>query len=219
MPNTVRLHRVLAAKPEKIYRAFLEADAMAKWLPPNGFAATVHHLEAKVGEPSGCRSGISPPATATRSAANMSNSSPMSGCATPTSSKIPPGWRDPGDGDAEEGAGRHRHHDHSRGAARTLSRWRHVTSAGSSRWKISQGWWSPKSISRTSCGISLRGGAHRSQHCVNLGHDGGALAYGRCDAFRGTGADVADREYAGDVRLQGKRQRRLRGVFRSSVRI
>ncbi len=49
MPNTIRLHRVLAAKPEKIYRAFLEADAMAKWLPPNGFTATVHHLEAKVG--------------------------------------------------------------------------------------------------------------------------------------------------------------------------
>jgi uncharacterized protein YndB with AHSA1/START domain len=43
MPNTVRLHRVLAAKPEKVYRAFLEADALAKWLPPNGFACTVHH--------------------------------------------------------------------------------------------------------------------------------------------------------------------------------
>ncbi len=49
MPNTIRLHRVLAAKPEKIYRAFLEADAMAKWLPPNGFTAVVHHMEAKVG--------------------------------------------------------------------------------------------------------------------------------------------------------------------------
>lgn len=49
MPNTVRLHRVLAAKPEKIYRAFTEADAMAKWLPPNGFTCTVHHLDAKVG--------------------------------------------------------------------------------------------------------------------------------------------------------------------------
>ena len=47
--NTVRLHRVLAAKPEKVYRAFLEADAMAKWLPPNGFTCTVHHMEAKVG--------------------------------------------------------------------------------------------------------------------------------------------------------------------------
>jgi uncharacterized protein YndB with AHSA1/START domain len=49
MPNTVRLHRVLATSPEKIYRAFTEADAMAKWLPPNGFACTVHHLEPKVG--------------------------------------------------------------------------------------------------------------------------------------------------------------------------
>ena len=49
MPNTVRLHRVLATKPEKVYRAFIEADAMAKWLPPNGFACTVHHFEAKVG--------------------------------------------------------------------------------------------------------------------------------------------------------------------------
>ena len=49
MPNTVRLHRVLAAKPEKVYRAFLEADAFAKWLPPNGFVCTVHHLEPRVG--------------------------------------------------------------------------------------------------------------------------------------------------------------------------
>src|SRR3981189_3868052 len=49
MPNTVHLHRVLATSPEKVYRAFLEADALAKWLPPNGFACTVHHLEPKVG--------------------------------------------------------------------------------------------------------------------------------------------------------------------------
>jgi uncharacterized protein YndB with AHSA1/START domain len=49
MPNTVRLHRVLSTGPEKIYRAFLEADALAKWLPPNGFACTVHQLEPKVG--------------------------------------------------------------------------------------------------------------------------------------------------------------------------
>ena len=49
MPNTVRLHRVFATRPEKVYRAFLEADALAKWLPPNGFACTVHHLDAKVG--------------------------------------------------------------------------------------------------------------------------------------------------------------------------
>ena len=47
--NTVRLHRVLAARPEKVYRAFLDADAMAKWLPPNGFTGKVHHMEARVG--------------------------------------------------------------------------------------------------------------------------------------------------------------------------
>ena len=49
MPHTVKLHRVLATKPEKVYRAFIEADAMAKWLPPNGFTCTVHHFDAKVG--------------------------------------------------------------------------------------------------------------------------------------------------------------------------
>src|SRR5574339_86766 len=47
--NTIRLHRVLRAAPERIYRAFLDADAMAKWLPPNGFTGRVHHLDAKVG--------------------------------------------------------------------------------------------------------------------------------------------------------------------------
>jgi len=49
MPGTVRLHRVLTTKPDKVYRAFIEADALAKWLPPNGFTCTVHSLEAKVG--------------------------------------------------------------------------------------------------------------------------------------------------------------------------
>lgn len=47
--NTVRLHRVLRAAPERVYRAFLDADAMAKWLPPNGFTGKVHHVDAKVG--------------------------------------------------------------------------------------------------------------------------------------------------------------------------
>ena len=47
--NTVRLHRVLRAAPERVYRAFLDADAMAKWLPPHGFTGKVHHLDAKVG--------------------------------------------------------------------------------------------------------------------------------------------------------------------------
>ena len=49
MPNTVRLHRVIAAKPEKVYRAFLEPDAVASWLPPYGVLCTVHDLDAKVG--------------------------------------------------------------------------------------------------------------------------------------------------------------------------
>ena len=50
MPTgTVRFHRVLRATPERIYRAFLDADAMAKWLPPNGFTGKVHHLDATVG--------------------------------------------------------------------------------------------------------------------------------------------------------------------------
>ena len=47
--NTVHLHRVLIAKPEKVYRAFLDRDAIAKWLPPNGYTCSVHHLDAKVG--------------------------------------------------------------------------------------------------------------------------------------------------------------------------
>ena len=49
MSNTIRLHRVLRAAPEKVYRAFVDADAMAKWLPPNGFTGKVHHMDAKVG--------------------------------------------------------------------------------------------------------------------------------------------------------------------------
>src|SRR5579883_2238258 len=49
MSNTVRLHRVLRAPPERIYRAFLDAAAICKWLPPNGYTCAVHELEAKVG--------------------------------------------------------------------------------------------------------------------------------------------------------------------------
>lgn len=47
--NTIRLHRVLRAAPERVYRAFLDPDAMVKWLPPNGFTGKVHHMDAKVG--------------------------------------------------------------------------------------------------------------------------------------------------------------------------
>jgi uncharacterized protein YndB with AHSA1/START domain len=49
MPNSVQFHRVLRAAPEKVYRAFLDADAKAKWLAPNGFTCRVHHMDAKVG--------------------------------------------------------------------------------------------------------------------------------------------------------------------------
>lgn len=49
MPNTVRLHRVIATRPEKVYRAFVEADAIASWLPPYGFLCTVHELNPEVG--------------------------------------------------------------------------------------------------------------------------------------------------------------------------
>ncbi len=49
MANTIRLHRVLRATPERIYRAFLDPDAMVKWLPPHGFTGKVHHVDARVG--------------------------------------------------------------------------------------------------------------------------------------------------------------------------
>lgn len=49
MPSTIRLHRVLRAPPERIYRAFLDPDAMTKWLPPDGFTGKVHHIDARVG--------------------------------------------------------------------------------------------------------------------------------------------------------------------------
>lgn len=47
--NTIRLHQILQATPERVYKAFLDADAMAKWIPPNGFTGKVHHADAKVG--------------------------------------------------------------------------------------------------------------------------------------------------------------------------
>lgn len=49
MPSTIRLHRVLQAPPERVYRAFLDPDAMAKWLPPHGFTGKVHEMDARVG--------------------------------------------------------------------------------------------------------------------------------------------------------------------------
>ena len=49
MPSTIRLHRVLRATPERVYRAFLDPDAKVKWMPPNGFTGKVHHMDARVG--------------------------------------------------------------------------------------------------------------------------------------------------------------------------
>lgn len=49
MPSTIRLHRVLRATPERVYRAFLDSEAVVKWLPPNGFTGKVHHMDARVG--------------------------------------------------------------------------------------------------------------------------------------------------------------------------
>ena len=49
MPSTIRLHRVLRAKPDRVYRAFLDPEAKVKWLPPNGFTGKVHHMDARVG--------------------------------------------------------------------------------------------------------------------------------------------------------------------------
>src|ERR687892_625315 len=49
MPNTVQFHRVLRSTPDRVYRAFLDADAMVKWLPPNGFTAKVQHMDPRVG--------------------------------------------------------------------------------------------------------------------------------------------------------------------------
>ncbi len=49
MPQTIKLHRVLAAKPERVFRAFTEPDAKAQWLPPNGFTATIHEFDMRVG--------------------------------------------------------------------------------------------------------------------------------------------------------------------------
>jgi Activator of Hsp90 ATPase homolog 1-like protein len=83
MSNTVQFHRVLRAAPEKVYRAFLDGDAMAKWVPPYGFTGKVHHMDAKVGGTTRCRSRISPPAAVTLSVENISNWCHTNAFATP----------------------------------------------------------------------------------------------------------------------------------------
>lgn len=85
--RTIRLHRVLRTSPAKVYRAFLEAGAMSKWLPPHGFTCTVHHLEARVGGTFRLSFHNSRAATATPSAVSTSNWCPISASATPTASK------------------------------------------------------------------------------------------------------------------------------------
>ena len=89
MPNTVRLHRVLATKPDKVYRAFIEADAMAKWLPPNGFACTVHHLDAKVGGSFRMSFRNFTTGKSHSFGGHIWSSCPASACATRTNSTIP----------------------------------------------------------------------------------------------------------------------------------
>ena len=86
--NTVRLHRVLAAKPEKVYRAFLEADATAKWLPPNGFTCNVEQMEPKVGGKFRMSFKNFTTGKAIHSAENISSSFRMSSSATQTGSTI-----------------------------------------------------------------------------------------------------------------------------------
>jgi uncharacterized protein YndB with AHSA1/START domain len=86
--NTVQFHRVLRATPERIYRAFLDADAMAKRLPPNGFTGKVHQLEASVGGTYKMCSRISRPAAATRSADATSSWCRMNGFSTRIDSTI-----------------------------------------------------------------------------------------------------------------------------------
>jgi uncharacterized protein YndB with AHSA1/START domain len=89
MPSTVRLHRVLATRPDKVYRAFIEADAIAKWLPPNGFTCTVHHLDAKVGGTHKMSFRNFTTGNSILSAENIWSSCPASACATRTNSTIP----------------------------------------------------------------------------------------------------------------------------------
>lgn len=89
MPSTVHLHRVLATKPEKVYRAFLEPDALAKWLPPNGFTCTVHHLDAKVGGTFKMSFRNFTTGHSHSFGGDMSNSFQANACATPINSTIP----------------------------------------------------------------------------------------------------------------------------------
>jgi len=71
--NTIKLHRVLRAPAARVYKAFLDPDAMVKWLPPHGFTAKMHSMDARVGGGSAARSRTSARAARTRSAGSMSS--------------------------------------------------------------------------------------------------------------------------------------------------
>ena len=121
MPSTVRLHRVLTTKPDKVYRAFIEADAMAKWLPPNGFTCTVHHLEAKVGGTFKMSFRNFTTGTSHSFGGEYLELVPENACATPTNSTIPICRAKFGDGDAEESLRRHRDQHRAGGHSRRHS--------------------------------------------------------------------------------------------------
>ena len=93
MPNTIRIHRVLRAAPEKVYRAFLNPEAMAKWLPPNGFTGKVHQMDAKVGGSYRMSFNNLSNGQSHSFGGHISNSCRMNVSATPTSSttRIMPG--------------------------------------------------------------------------------------------------------------------------------
>jgi uncharacterized protein YndB with AHSA1/START domain len=71
--NTIRLHELLRATPWRVYRAFLDPDALVKWIPPDGFTGKVHHLGPRSAAPTGCRSPTSRPAAVTRSVASTAS--------------------------------------------------------------------------------------------------------------------------------------------------
>ena len=89
MPSTVRLHRVLSTTPEKVYRAFIEADAVAQWLPPNGFTCTVHTLDAKAGGTHRMSFRNFTTGNSHSFGGNTWSSCPASACATRTRSTTP----------------------------------------------------------------------------------------------------------------------------------
>ena len=134
MPGTVRLHRVLRATPERVYRAFLDPDAMVKWLPPNGFTGKVHHLDARVGGTYRMSFTNFTRATATPSAANILELVPHERIRYTDRFDDPENARrNAGDDNAQKGLGRDRGEHRSGRGARRHSPLRRVISVGRSR--------------------------------------------------------------------------------------